>query len=977
MNRFLPFYLLFLPFLNFAQGPAETYVPDDNFERQLISLGYDDEFDDYVLTANIENVQELNIYHNGFRPIYDFTGIEAFTSLNSLRISKFSLTPAVIDPIKIKEIIANKLNLEELDLSGYNYGTIDLSKHEFLKIFDCRNCNLEELDVSDNLLLEELNLYNNNLKSLDISNNENLKVLSASLNEFDEIDASSNPNLTNIDLTYNELERISVKNGNNAILEYFAVSDNYYLQCIEIDDLNGIGSFWRKDIQANYNNDCSGPQEDIDADDDGILDIFDNCPDTPAGEDVSQKGCAISQSSHLPIEYLDLSIGSEPCWESTRNGYVNVSIKEDLQLPIPVASLGIIQIKIDKDGHPFSRTNLTVNTPFSQRGLSEGDYTVCLSKENRGELCLDVSYSATSTTISTSIAIQKPNLMYTISVAGSTSYMVQVNNQSYAYESETVDARNIEIPFEVGINDVTITGIRDCELYDPDLTYIPDDNLEQHFIDLGYDDILDNHVTTALLQEIDVLFPRMPIYDLTGLEDMNNVTSLVLITPSGPSKLDLSVRPNLEFLRIESEDLEELDLSSNLMLERLTIRNSQIENIDLSNNPNLRSVIINDGKLRTLDVSNNPLIEYLVVNRNPLLTLNIKNGNNAILRALNTVDNPLLSCIQVDAIEFAEDRTSWRKDVLAQYSTNCEQQTNLTYIPDDSFEQTLIDLGYDDLLDDYVLTATLETIADIDFKGVEIADLTGIESMLNLIVLRLENGTFESIDLSNNTELRGITLGAPMLKTIDLSKNTKLETFILTDGVLENIDFSQNPALNLVVLSGNSLQTLDLSNQSELFTLELEDNQLTALNLVGAVNLSEMSVRNNPDLNCIQVSNVAAAVAQSFWLKDDTASYALDCTQELDPDGVVNTDTALEPSNRMTTYPTVTTGRITIDNPDNEKIASVSVSALNGTRIDLVPIHDNPSEVALNISGNTRGMYIIRVVKISGEQELIKIILEK
>jgi len=28
-----------------------------------------------------------------------------------------------------------------------------------------------------------------------------------------------------------------------------------------------------------------------------------------------------------------------------------------------------------------------------------------------------------------------------------------------------------------------------------------------------------------------------------------------------------------------------------------------------------------------------------------------------------------------------------------------------TYVPDDNFEQALIDLGYDDVLDDYVLTA--------------------------------------------------------------------------------------------------------------------------------------------------------------------------------------------------------------------------------------------------------------------------------
>ena len=30
-----------------------------------------------------------------------------------------------------------------------------------------------------------------------------------------------------------------------------------------------------------------------------------------------------------------------------------------------------------------------------------------------------------------------------------------------------------------------------------------------------------------------------------------------------------------------------------------------------------------------------------------------------------------------------------------------------TYIPDDNFEQAIIDLGFDDILDDYVLTSNI------------------------------------------------------------------------------------------------------------------------------------------------------------------------------------------------------------------------------------------------------------------------------
>ena len=34
----------------------------------------------------------------------------------------------------------------------------------------------------------------------------------------------------------------------------------------------------------------------------------------------------------------------------------------------------------------------------------------------------------------------------------------------------------------------------------------------------------------------------------------------------------------------------------------------------------------------------------------------------------------------------------------------------LTYVPDDNFEQALINLGYDNVLDDYVTTSNINTV---------------------------------------------------------------------------------------------------------------------------------------------------------------------------------------------------------------------------------------------------------------------------
>ena len=40
-----------------------------------------------------------------------------------------------------------------------------------------------------------------------------------------------------------------------------------------------------------------------------------------------------------------------------------------------------------------------------------------------------------------------------------------------------------------------------------------------------------------------------------------------------------------------------------------------------------------------------------------------------------------------------------------------------TYVPDDNFEQALIDQGYDDVLDDYVLTENISDLTTLNVNG--------------------------------------------------------------------------------------------------------------------------------------------------------------------------------------------------------------------------------------------------------------------
>ena len=75
-------FIILVQLISTVSLAQNTYVPDDGFESKLIRLGYDSgPLDDYVLTANIENVIKLGFAYFGD---LDLTGIEDFTALDTL-----------------------------------------------------------------------------------------------------------------------------------------------------------------------------------------------------------------------------------------------------------------------------------------------------------------------------------------------------------------------------------------------------------------------------------------------------------------------------------------------------------------------------------------------------------------------------------------------------------------------------------------------------------------------------------------------------------------------------------------------------------------------------------------------------------------------------------------------------------------------------------------------------------------------------
>ncbi|MFY0712159.1 T9SS type B sorting domain-containing protein [Seonamhaeicola sp. NFXS20] len=197
-------------------------------------------------------------------------------------------------------------------------------------------------------------------------------------------------------------------------------------------------------------------------------------------------------------------------------------------------------------------------------------------------------------------------------------------------------------------------------------------------------------------------------------------------------------------------------------------------------------------------------------------------------------------------------------------SITCSSQN--TFIPDDNFEQALIDLGYDTApLDDYVPTANITSITELDVSSKNILDLTGIEDFINLSILECTNNQLTNINISNNLNLTQLFVDVNNLTNLDVTNNTNLQILWCFNNTISTLNVSQNPNLISLRCDNNNLSNLDVSNNLNLNVLTCGFNSLTSLNIsnntslnrleCGGNLLSNLDVSNNIDLSYLSCNS--------------------------------------------------------------------------------------------------------------------------
>jgi len=223
-----------------------------------------------------------------------------------------------------------------------------------------------------------------------------------------------------------------------------------------------------------------------------------------------------------------------------------------------------------------------------------------------------------------------------------------------------------------------------------------------------------------------------------------------------------------------------------------------------------------------------------------------------------------------------------------------------------------------------------------------IADLTGIEAFMNVT----------NLDVGSND-----------LTAVDLSQNTKLVQIFVDNNQLTSLNVSTLADLQSLYCNNNDLSTLDVSNNGKLINFNCMNNDLTHLNLKNGNNTVMggfgLQATGNPNLTCIEVDDIAWATSNWSNNVDNPSAFSDDCyTSYLSVGQVVMT-----PMN-VRLYPNPFSDVITITS-DQNLIESVKVYDLKGML--LYQTRDNSTEVNVNLSNLSSGIYLIKTASQNGE----------
>ncbi|MFD2942580.1 T9SS type A sorting domain-containing protein [Flavobacterium notoginsengisoli] len=858
-----------------------TLIPDLNFEKELISTGYDSGTPDgKVLTSKIVLATQLVLTN---RNISDLTGIEAFASLKTLYVRINNLTTLDVSKNKALEVLdceRNKLTsldvsnnplLTSLSIAGNSISILNVENNTALKALNISKYasgtsgslfgNFTSINLSKNTALESFECQQNIIEQLDLSNNLLLKELNCSQNQIKSLDLSSHKALTTVKVNNNKLVSLNLKNGQNNLLlkANIDLTVNPTLSCISVDDVDYSNVNWagKKDAAAFYSPiNCNAitlipdPKfEDklisLGIDTDGKNGLI----ATASAAAVTTLNVANSSITDLTgiqaftsLTGLDVSKNSLSKLDLSKNTSLNHIItlnNADLRcIQVADVNYALVNWTIIKDTFTSINLDCTIYTLIPDEKFEQRLIDLGIDKDGKNGKVTTASISSLTTLNLNNSGVSD--------LTGIEDFTALERIDAENNQLKTLDfTKNTKLKtLVIRNNQLTSLNVDNCL----DLEYLNCENNQLTFLDVS------NNIKLGSFWGSTNKFTKL---DFSG---HNNLIGIYCANSEiNTLKLPNNDNNNLTKLWCGGNKLEILDVSKNLALTELVCDGNQLQELNTSKNTALVALTCSLNKLKSLDISNNKSLTIFRCDRNNLESLNLKNGKNTILTKANSnfIYNPNLSCILVDDADYSNANWSTLKDTYATYTTDCNL-IKFTLIPDVEFEKALIYKGIDNILDGKVLTSRIAVEKDLNLTSLnfkEISDLTGLEDFTSLEILTTPgNKKISQLNVSKNTALKTLTCGSENLTTLNLTNNKNLVTLYAYNNKLTTLNTSTNTALETISINLNLLNSVDLQNNVNLTNLYLNSNTgLTNVNVSKNIKLTELQIQGT-SVNTLDVS---------------------------------------------------------------------------------------------------------------------------
>lgn len=188
---------------------------------------------------------------------------------------------------------------------------------------------------------------------------------------------------------------------------------------------------------------------------------------------------------------------------------------------------------------------------------------------------------------------------------------------------------------------------------------------------------------------------------------------------------------------------------------------------------------------------------------------------------------------------------------------------NLSYLSVSFNDLTMVDLSKNTNLDTLYMIANLLTEIDLSenenliflqLESNELEAIEGLDHKKKLKNVQVSFNYLDRLDISNSS-VEKLFAGDNDIATIDLSGCDHLKNIFLKTNDLPTIDLSDNPLVETLVLSDNKLENLDVSANEKIEYLWASTNSFTSLDVSALSSLINLSIHNNPTLDCVKIGS--------------------------------------------------------------------------------------------------------------------------